>query len=68
MPPAARGTLEQMFSQIAAGAAKELPIVVKSDVQGSLEAIIGSLEKLGDRRGRGARPPFRRSAASTKAT
>jgi translation initiation factor IF-2 len=41
-----RGTLEQMFSQIAAGSAKELPIVVKSDVQGSLEAIVGSLEKL----------------------
>jgi translation initiation factor IF-2 len=41
-----RGTLEQMFSQIAAGAAKELPVVVKSDVQGSLEAIVGSLEKL----------------------
>ncbi|HZB93728.1 MAG TPA: translation initiation factor IF-2 [Stellaceae bacterium] len=42
----ARGTLEQMFSQIAAGVAKELAVVVKSDVQGSLEAIIGSLEKL----------------------
>ena len=42
----ARGTLEQMFSQIAAGVAKELPIVVKSDVQGSLEALVGSLEKL----------------------
>ncbi len=42
----ARGTLEQMFSQIAAGAAKELAVVVKSDVQGSLEAITGSLEKL----------------------
>ncbi len=42
----ARGTLEQMFSQIAAGAAKELAVVVKSDVQGSLEAIVGSLEKL----------------------
>jgi translation initiation factor IF-2 len=41
-----RGTLEQMFSQIAAGAAKELPVVVKSDVQGSLEAIVGSLERL----------------------
>jgi translation initiation factor IF-2 len=41
-----RGTLEQMFSQIAAGTAKELPIVVKSDVQGSLEAITGSLEKI----------------------
>jgi len=42
----ARGTLEQMFSQIASGAAKELPVVVKSDVQGSLEAIVASLEKL----------------------
>jgi translation initiation factor IF-2 len=43
---AGRGTLEQMFSKIAAGVAKELPIVVKSDVQGSLEAIVGSLDKL----------------------
>ncbi|HEV2551402.1 MAG TPA: translation initiation factor IF-2 [Stellaceae bacterium] len=42
----ARGTLEQMFSQIAAGVAKELAVVVKSDVQGSLEAITSSLEKL----------------------
>jgi len=41
-----RGTLEQMFSKIATGAAKELAVVVKSDVQGSLEAIVGSLEKL----------------------
>jgi translation initiation factor IF-2 len=41
-----RGTLEQMFSKIASGAAKELSVVVKSDVQGSLEAIVGSLEKL----------------------
>ena len=42
----ARGTLEQMFSQIAAGVAKELAVVVKADVQGSLEAITGSLEKI----------------------
>jgi translation initiation factor IF-2 len=42
----ARGTLEQMFTQIAAGVAKEFAIVVKSDVQGSLEAITGALEKL----------------------
>ncbi|HEX5452597.1 MAG TPA: translation initiation factor IF-2 [Stellaceae bacterium] len=41
-----RSTLEQMFSKIAAGAAKELAVVVKSDVQGSLEAIVASLEKL----------------------
>jgi translation initiation factor IF-2 len=43
----ARGTLEEMFAQIAAGSAKELPIVVKSDVQGSLEAILASLRGLG---------------------
>jgi len=42
----ARGSLEQMFSKIAAGESKELAIVVKSDVQGSLEAITGSLTKL----------------------
>jgi translation initiation factor IF-2 len=41
-----RGTLEQMFSKIAAGTAKELAIVVKGDVQGSVEAIVGALEKL----------------------
>ena len=41
-----RGTLEEMFSQITAGTAKELPIVIKGDVQGSVEAINGSLEKL----------------------
>src|SRR5579875_1215419 len=44
---AGRGTLEQMFSQIAAGNAKELAVVVKSDVQGSLEAITASLKGLG---------------------
>ncbi|HEV2189485.1 MAG TPA: translation initiation factor IF-2 [Stellaceae bacterium] len=43
---AGRGTLEEMFSQITAGTAKELPIVIKGDVQGSVEAITGSLEKL----------------------
>ncbi len=43
----ARGTLEQMFSKIAEGTAKELAIVVKTDVQGSLEAITGAVGKLG---------------------
>jgi translation initiation factor IF-2 len=42
-----RSTLEEMFSAIALGTAKELPIVVKSDVQGSLEAIIASVKGLG---------------------
>jgi translation initiation factor IF-2 len=44
----ARGTLEEMFAQIASGATKELPVVVKSDVQGSLEAILASLRGLGN--------------------
>ncbi len=43
----ARGTLEQMFDQIQAGEASELDLVIKGDVQGSVEAIIGSLQKLG---------------------
>jgi translation initiation factor IF-2 len=43
----ARGTVEQMFSQIQAGERKELPIVIKGDVHGSVEAIVGSLMKLG---------------------
>ncbi len=42
----ARGTMEQMFSKIAAGEVKELPLIIKSDVQGSMEAISGSLAKL----------------------
>jgi translation initiation factor IF-2 len=41
-----RGTLEEMFSKIAAGEAKELPVVVKGDVQGSVEAIVSTLEKM----------------------
>ena len=40
-----RGTVEQMLSQIAEGEAAELPIVVKADVHGSLEAILASLDK-----------------------
>ncbi len=41
-----RGSVEQMLSEIAAGEAKELPVVIKTDVQGSVEAIVGSFEKL----------------------
>jgi len=44
---AGRSTLEQMFSKIQAGEAKEVPVVVKADVQGSVEAIVGSLKQLG---------------------
>jgi translation initiation factor IF-2 len=43
---AKRGTLEQMFTKIQAGEAKELAVVIKGDVQGSVEAITASLNQL----------------------
>jgi translation initiation factor IF-2 len=42
-----RGSLEQMMSQLKISGRKDFPLIVKADVQGSLEAILGSLEKLG---------------------
>jgi len=42
-----RGSLEQMMSQLKSAGRKEFPLVIKGDVQGSVEAIIGALEKLG---------------------
>ncbi|HEY6959340.1 MAG TPA: translation initiation factor IF-2 [Candidatus Limnocylindria bacterium] len=39
-------TLDEMFAQVKEGKAKELKIVLKADVQGSLEAIKGALAKL----------------------
>jgi len=41
-----RGSLEQMMSQLKATGRKEFPLVIKGDVQGSVEAIVGALEKL----------------------
>jgi len=38
--------LENMFDQMAEGEVKNLPIIVKTDVQGSMEALVGSLQKL----------------------
>ncbi len=43
---AARGTLEQMLTRIAAGAQKEVALVIKADVQGSAEAIQATVLKL----------------------
>lgn len=42
----ARMSLDDLFSQIQAGNVKELDIIVKADVQGSVEAVKQSLEKL----------------------
>lgn len=39
-------TLDNLFDQISEGEMKELPIIVKADVQGSVEAVKQSLEKL----------------------
>ena len=41
-----RMSLEDLYSQISEGNVQELPIIVKADVQGSVEALKGSLEKL----------------------
>lgn len=38
--------IEAMFSQIQSGEASQLPLVIKTDVQGSLEAIKNGIEKL----------------------
>jgi translation initiation factor IF-2 len=42
-----RGTFEQLFHRIQQGEGKELPVVIKADVHGSAEAIVGALEKMG---------------------
>ena len=42
-----RGSLEQMMSQLKTAGRKDLALIIKADVQGSLEAIIGAIEKLG---------------------
>ena len=42
----ASSTLEQLFSQIQEGEVKDLNLIIKADVAGSVEAIVSSLEKL----------------------
>jgi translation initiation factor IF-2 len=42
-----RGSLEQMMAQARDNELAEFPLVIKGDVQGSVEAILGALEKLG---------------------
>jgi translation initiation factor IF-2 len=43
-----RASLEQMMSQLKEGARKDFHILVKADVQGSAEAIVQALEKIGN--------------------
>ncbi len=40
-------TLEQLFEKVQAGEIRELPVIVKADVQGSVEPIVNSLNELG---------------------
>ena len=42
-----RGSLEQMMSQLQTSGLKEFPILIKGDVQGTVEAIVVALDKLG---------------------
>ena len=46
--PAAAASLEQMMSKLKEKAVEELPVVVKSDVQGSAEALTQAVEKIGN--------------------
>jgi translation initiation factor IF-2 len=41
-----RGTLEEMIKGIREGTAKELPVLIKADVQGSAEALAGAISRL----------------------
>jgi translation initiation factor IF-2 len=43
-----RSSLEQMMTQLGQAGRKEFPILVKADVQGSAEAIVQALEKIGN--------------------
>ena len=46
--PAVRTSLSDMMSNLKAAGHKEMPIVLKGDVQGSVEAITAAVEKLGN--------------------
>jgi len=41
-----KATLESLLSKIEQGKTSEVPLIIKADVQGSIEALTGSLEKL----------------------
>jgi len=42
-----RGSLEQMMSQLKTAGTKEFTLLIKGDVQGSVEAIVAALDKMG---------------------
>jgi translation initiation factor IF-2 len=46
--PNSKMTLDQLFARVKTGDAKEMAMVLKADVAGSLEAVKGQLDKLGN--------------------
>jgi len=44
-----RATLEDLFERLQAGEEQELRLIVKADVQGSLEPIVNSIEEIGEK-------------------
>ena len=44
-----RATLEDLFERLQAGETQELRLIVKADVQGSLEPIVNSIEEIGEK-------------------
>lgn len=48
-PAAPKVSLEDLFERLQAGEEQELRLIVKADVQGSLEPIVNSLEELGEK-------------------
>ena len=57
-----------MMSQLKTAGRKEFPLVIKGDVQGSVEAIVARARKARHRRSRGARHLTPASAASPNPT
>jgi translation initiation factor IF-2 len=47
-PAVHKATLEDLYAQLQAGEEQELRLIVKADVQGSLEPIVNSLKELGE--------------------
>ncbi|MGG2408680.1 hypothetical protein, partial [Aeromonas veronii] len=43
--------LDDIYDQMQEGGTKELPVIIKADLQGSLEALLGSLVKLNEESG-----------------
>jgi len=46
MAPARRVSLEDLYKQMTAGKVKELKLIIKADVQGSIEALLKSIDEL----------------------